>query len=123
MEEQLKVRKKEILSSLRVPKGWVAIRQDIIEVKSSTKSGIFVPSNVALDDFDVRNRLNMEEIHPYSGIVVASGIEDVEEGDRVLISKVCHDNYSAHIKFAGEIFKLIRVGDILSYVKEEDLYE
>lgn len=123
MEEQLKVRKKEILSSLRVPKGWVAIRQDIIEVKSSTKSGIFVPSNVALDDFDVRNRLNMEEIHPYSGIVVASGIEDVERGDRVLISKVCHDNYSAHIKFAGEVFKLIRVGDILSYVKEEDLYE
>lgn len=123
MEEQLKVRKKEILSSLRVPKGWVAIRQDIIEVKSSTKSGIFVPSNVALDDFDVRNRLNMEEIHPYSGIVVASGIEDVEKGDRVLISKVCHDNYSAHIKFAGEVFKLIRVGDILSYVKEEDLYE
>jgi len=123
MEEQLKVRKKEILSSLRVPKGWVAIRQDIIEVKSSTKSGIFVPSSVALDDFDVRNRLNMEEIHPYSGIVVASGIEDVEKGDRVLISKVCHDNYSAHIKFAGEIFKLIRVGDILSYVKEEDLYE
>ena len=123
MEEQLKVRKKEVLSSLRVPKGWVAIRQDIIEVKSSTKSGIFVPSSVALDDFDVRNRLNMEEIHPYSGIVVASGIEDVEKGDRVLISKVCHDNYSAHIKFAGEIFKLIRVGDILSYVKEEDLYE
>lgn len=123
MEEQLKVRKKEILSSLRVPKGWVAIRQDIIEVKSSTKSGIFVPSNVALDDFDVRNRLNMEEIHPYSGIVVASGIDDVEKGDRVLISKVCHDNYSAHIKFAGEVFKLIRVGDILSYVKEEDLYE
>ena len=123
MEEQLKVRKKEVLSSLRVPKGWVAIRQDIIEVKSSTKSGIFVPSSVALDDFDVRNRLNMEEIHPYSGIVVASGIEDVEKGDRVLISKVCHDNYSAHIKFAGEVFKLIRVGDILSYVKEEDLYE
>lgn len=123
MEEQLRVRKREVLSSLRVPKGWVAIRQDIIEVKSSTKSGIFVPSSVALDDFDVRNRLNMEEIHPYSGIVVASGIEDVEKGDRVLISKVCHDNYSAHIKFAGEIFKLIRVGDILSYVKEEDLYE
>lgn len=123
MEEQLRVRKREVLSSLRVPKGWVAIRQDIIEVKSSTKSGIFVPSSVALDDFDVRNRLNMEEIHPYSGIVVASGIEDVEKGDRVLISKVCHDNYSAHIKFAGEVFKLIRVGDILSYVKEEDLYE
>ena len=123
MEEQLKVRKKEVLEDLVAPIGWVAIKQDIIEVKSSTKSGIFVPSSVALDDFDVRNRLNMEEIHPYSGIVVASGIEDVEKGDRVLISKVCHDNYSAHIKFAGEIFKLIRVGDILSYVKEEDLYE
>jgi len=123
MEEQLKVRKKEVLEDLVAPIGWVAIKQDIIEVKSSTKSGIFVPSSVALDDFDVRNRLNMEEIHPYSGIVVASGIEDVEKGDRVLISKVCHDNYSAHIKFAGEVFKLIRVGDILSYVKEEDLYE
>ena len=123
MEEQLRVRKKEVLSSLRVPKGWVAIRQDIIEVKSSTKSGIFVPSSVALDDFDVRNRLNMEEIHPYSGIVVASGIEDVEKGDRVLISKVCHDNYSAHIKFAGEVLKLIRVGDILGLVRKENLYE
>ena len=123
MEEQLRVRKKEVLSSLRVPKGWVAIRQDLEAVEHKTKSGIFIPKSAAIDDADVRARLKDDEVHPYSGIVVASGIEDVEKGDRVLISKVCHDNYSAHIKFAGEIFKLIRVGDILSYVKEGDLYE
>lgn len=123
MEEQLKVRKKEVLSSLRVPKGWAAIRPDLEAVEQKTKSGIFIPKSVALDDVDVRVRLKDDELHPFSGIVVSSGIEDIDRGDRVLISKVCYDNYSAHIKFAGEVFKLIRVGDILSYVKEEDLYE
>ena len=123
MEEQLKVRKKEVLEYLVAPIGWVAIKQDIIEVKSSTKSGIFVPSSVALDDFDVRNRLNMEEAHPYSGIVIASGVDNVFAGDKVLISKVCNDNFSSHIKFAGEVLKLIRVGDILGLVRKENLYE
>ena len=78
---------------------------------------------LALDDFDVRNRLNMEEAQPYSGIVIASGVDNVFAGDKVLISKVCNDNFSSHIKFAGEVLKLIRVGDILGLDRKENLYE
>ena len=119
----MKVRKKEVLEDLKVPKGWVAIKQDLEAVEHKTKSGIFIPKSAALDDVDVRNRLKDDEVHPYSGIVVVSNVEDIESGDRVLLSKICHDNNSSHIKFAGEILKLIRTGDILSYVKGADLYE
>ena len=63
MEEQLRVRKKEILSSLRVPKGWVAIRQDLEAVEHKTKSGIFIPKSAAIDDADVRTRLKDDEVH------------------------------------------------------------
>lgn len=123
MEEQFKVRKKEVLEDLEAPIGWVIIRQDLEAIEQKTKSGIFLPKSVALDDADIRVRLKDDDIHPFSGIVVASGIDNVSIGDRVLISKVCHDNYSAHIKFAGEVFKLIRAGDILGIVRAKNLYE
>ena len=123
MEEQLKVRKKEVLEDLIAPIGWATIRPDQEAIEQKTKSGIFIPKSAAVDDVDVRLRLKDDDLHPYSGIVVASGIDNVFVGDRVLMSKVCHDNFSSHIKFAGEVFKLIRVGDILGLVRKENLYE
>lgn len=123
MEEQLKVKKVEKVEDLVAMVGWAIIKQDEEELEQKTKSGLFIPKSVALDDVNIKSRLNSEEKHPFCGIVVATGIDNVNIGDKVLINKVCHDNNSVHIKFAGEVLKPIRLGDILGLVRKENLYE
>lgn len=106
------VSKKEDLKNLVAMVGWAIIKQNPVP-EFKAKAGIIVPNRSAINDYDFKTELAVNDYHPYTGVVVATGIDNVNIGDKVLINKVAHDNNSVHIKYAGEILKPIRIGDIL----------
>ena len=103
----------KVTKEFRSITGWILIKENPVPV--THRSSIMLGGTSSLEVTDFQSFLGLYDTHPYTGVVVASGVPECPIGATVAFNAVANMNKSAYAKYNGEVLKLLRMSDIMYY--------